>query len=271
MISVNMLSSYLYCKRKLYLQYVLKISPIPKEAIIWGRLKHDIFDKVNSLDKEIVSGISNFMPLEEIIMVFRKEYSKIFFETLETMKDELIELGVDSTGMFHKMWPMFLREARDRAANVYGCMVREKVYGESLWSRLSPKILTEVTLSSYALDLKGAIDRIEIHNGEYTPIELKSGRMPKEGVWPGDRIQLESYMSLLVEEMHKNIKEGYVHYIDHDERRKISMNPFVRENVIKTVQNVNRILNGKLPPIVSNKNKCSSCSFRDKCYSLTGS
>ena len=264
-----MLSTYLYCKRKLYLQYVLKLSSPPKDVIIKGKLRHEAFDRINKLDKEIVKEIKRFVPLEDMIMIFRKEYSKILREVLDEMKLELLEVGVDPTSVFHTVWPTFLKEAQDKAESIYNFMVAEKVYSNSLWERLTPKILTEINLTSFSINLKGTIDKIEISNGNYVPIEIKTGKMPNEGIWPGDRIQLESYMSLLVEEMNKNVREGYVHYIDHNEKRKIVMTPFIRENVIKTVQNVNSVLDGKLPEIVNNRNKCVSCVFREKCYGLT--
>jgi len=266
-----MLSTYLYCKRKLYLQYVLKLSSPPKDVLIKGRLRHEAFDRINLIDKDIVKEITKFMPLEDMSMMFRKEYSKILREVLDEMKLELLEVGVDPTSVFHSIWPTFLREAQDKAESTYNFMIAEKVYGDSLWKGLTPKIMTELTLTSLSINLKGTIDRVEISNGVYVPVELKTGKMPNEGIWPGDRIQLESYMSLLVEEMNKNVKEGYVHYVDHNEKRKIVMTPFIRDNVIKTVQNVNAVLEGKLPDIVTNRNKCVSCVFREKCYGLTGS
>jgi CRISPR-associated exonuclease Cas4 len=268
MISVNMLSNYLYCPRKLYLQYVLKLARPPKEVLIRGRIRHRVFDTINELDKEIIKGIKSFTPYEDLVMVFRKEYSSAVREVLDQMKLELLEVGIESTTIFHKVWTIFLKEAQFKAQYVYDFMIHEKVYGDSLWQRLTPKILTEVSIESKELGLKGIIDRIEIHGENYIPVEIKTGKMPSEGVWPGDRIQLEAYMTLLVEEMNKNIKEGYIDYTDYNEKRRISMNPFVRDNILTTVQKVNEVLEGKLPSIVSNRNKCVSCSFRSKCHNL---
>ena len=80
---------------------------------------------------------------------------------------------------------------------------------------------------------------VEDHHG-YVPIELKTGKMPKEGVWPGHRIQIAAYSMLIEEKFNTTVKEGFVRYLDSKETRHIAINPFMREeitNLIKEVQN----------------------------------
>ena len=43
---------------------------------------------------------------------------------------------------------------------------------------------------------------MEIYENGYVPIELKTGKMPKEGVWPGHKVQIAAY-SMLIEEKFK--------------------------------------------------------------------
>ena len=77
MIPVNLLSTYLYCKRKLYLQEVLKLIEAPKEAVIKGRIKHECYDKINKIEENIVKSILKEISLNELIKLYRKKNSFI--------------------------------------------------------------------------------------------------------------------------------------------------------------------------------------------------
>ena len=57
-ISVSMLSSYLYCPRKLFLQQVLAVEEPPKESLVLGSLRHEIYDFINQSEEKIVTSIT---------------------------------------------------------------------------------------------------------------------------------------------------------------------------------------------------------------------
>jgi len=50
-----------------------------------------------------------------------------------------------------------------------------------------PILISEQRIGSDKLQLKGIVDRIEVYENGYVPVELKTGKIPKEGVWPGHR------------------------------------------------------------------------------------
>ena len=54
-ISVSMLSTYLYCPRMLFLQKVLAVEEPPKESIVLGSLRHEIYDFINKSEQKIVT------------------------------------------------------------------------------------------------------------------------------------------------------------------------------------------------------------------------
>jgi len=55
-------------------------------------------------------------------------------------------------------------------------------------------------------ELKGKIDRIEKFNDTAIPVELKTGKAPKGGVWESHMIQVASYMLLLEEKLGKKAR-----------------------------------------------------------------
>ena len=47
--------------------------------------------------------------------------------------------------------------------------------------------------------------QVEVRAESLLPIELKTGKSPKEGVWPGHRVQLSAYVMLLEDNFNMNI------------------------------------------------------------------
>jgi CRISPR-associated protein Cas4 len=135
-----------------------------------------------------------------------------------------------------------------------------------LWDKLTPKIESEFKIASDSLELKGIVDQIEVYPSGRVPIELKTGSMPKEGVWPGHRIQLGAYALLMEERFGKKIKEGFVHYLDPNIRRQVVINPFLRQEVKELKNKIRQMLDGKdIPAAADNENKCKKCGLREQC------
>ncbi len=263
-IPVSWISTYLYCKRKLYLEEVKEMRVPHNKYVIKGNIRHKIFDRINTIDEEIVRSIKTFMKKEDILMLFRKRY---FEEVNKILKEDVMKLssiGLNTTDYFHEIWKSILAEATLRSENIFGFLVKEKVYSAELWAKLFPKYLSEVELENE--DLKGIIDRIEVYPSGVIPVELKSSKGPKEGVWPGDRVQVESYMILAEGEFGRKVSHGFVNYLESGEIRRVPNNEFVKDFVGGILDNIEETLKGKLPDFVKNKNKCTRCPLKDKCY-----
>ena len=81
-ISVSMLSGYEYCPRKLYLQYVLCITEPPKESLVLGSLRHEIYDFINKNEEGIVTSITKKLQLSNILNIYQALYLKILREKI---------------------------------------------------------------------------------------------------------------------------------------------------------------------------------------------
>ena len=267
-ISVTMLSSYLYCPRKLFLQQVLAVEEPPKESLVLGSLRHEIYDFVNQAEERIVSSVGKGIQYAQLIGLYKNFYSRALREKILKFKPRMKEVNLDMAEVFRKTWPLVLSEAETRAKNIFSFIQTYKVYGEELWEKLTPKIISELRAESDELQLKGIIDRIEVYEKGYVPVELKTGKMPKEGVWPGHRVQIAAYAMLLEEKFNTKVKEGFVNYLDAKETRHIAINPYMKEEIRQLVNEVQELLNSHNPPQqVENKNKCAYCGMRDTCYS----
>jgi CRISPR/Cas system-associated exonuclease Cas4 (RecB family) len=265
-IPVSWISTYLYCKRKLYLEQIKNLKTSDKKFLLKIEIKHKIFDKINSKDEEIVKSIKSFKKLDEIQMIYRKKYYEIVNGIIEEEYVRLSNEGFSGTDFFHEIWPNVLREAEFRASSVFNFMVRDKIYSNELWTGLFPKYLSEVKLEDNTLI--GTIDRIEIYPEHVVPIEIKTSSGPKEGVWPGDRIQVESYMLLVEKEFGKKVKHGFVNYLESEEKRPVLNNEFIREYISTLLDSMDKCLQGKLPDFVKNRNKCIKCPLKEECYRI---
>jgi len=266
-ISVTMLSSYLYCARKLFLERVLGMFEPEKLAMVKGTLRHDTYDGVNKIEEMIVSSITKEDTFEDIYGRYARAYSALLRKSITKNKYRLRNVKLPLIDAYHEIWPFFKRESEMRALNLWNFIEKHQVYGIELWDKLTPKIESEFRIHSDELMLNGIIDQIEKHETGMVPIELKTGSMPEEGVWPGHRIQVGAYALMLEQKFGQQIKEGVVHYLDQDVRRPVVINPFLKEEVKELKDKVRKLINGfDIPDKTDNENKCEKCGLKDKCF-----
>ena len=239
----------------------------PKESLILGSIRHQTYDNINKNEEEIVTSIAKKVPFDEIKDIYKKEYLRILRKSIANNKKRLEEISLNMLYAYKKSFPFIIEESQARATNIFNFIEKHDVYGEELWQKLTPKILSELRVESDELRLKGIIDQVHVYENDYVPFELKTGKMPQDGVWPSHRIQLAAYSLLLQEKFQKPIKEGFVYYLDTKEKRQISMNPFMKEEVRQIVDEVVALLESKeLPDFCNNENKCRKCGLRKTCY-----
>jgi len=266
-ISVSLLASYLYCPRKIYLERVLGFFELPKKALVIGTIKHGIFDEINKKDEGIVTNITEKTSLEELQEIYKNAYSKIHRDVIIKNKEKLKELELNIQDIFKKTWPLILNEAQNRSLNVFNFIQTHMVFGRELWEKLTPKIHSEFKIKSETLGLNGIIDQLEIYEKGYVPIELKSGKAPKEDAWPNHKIQVAAYAMLLEEKFNTEVKEGFIHYLDVNEKRHIPINVFLKEETNELKNKVKALLeSADIPDFCGNENKCNACGLRETCF-----
>ena len=268
MVTATQLSSYLYCPRKLFINTILLVEEPPKKELIKGKIWHETYELMNDSEKSIVLGIRR-KDYQDITDVYRKRYSKILRDVIIRHKSELKAFDIQMTDIFTEYWSNFDEEAKEHALNLVRFIEAHEVYGEELWEKLTPKILSEQYFKSERLNLSGVVDVLEIHDiaGDkiFVPIELKTGKFPDKGMWDGHKIQLAAYM-LLLEDSGKKVDEAVIRYKDAD-KRILQMNTFLRDEVLELITKTSNLLNNKvLPDFVDNKNKCKNCQVKDECY-----
>ena len=269
MISATMLSGYLYCARKLYLEYVLKLFEPSKESLVLGSVRHETYDGINKAEEILVKEMTERISSEELFERYKRKHSEILRGAIKKHKDELSKFNLAPEEVFKKTWPLVMLESEKRARNVYNFMEKTNLLGEDLWEKLTPKIISELRINSEALGLKGIIDQIEVYDDAVAPLELKTGKSPQQGAWPGHRMQLLAYLLLLAEKSGngKEAKEGKIIYLDANKEVNIAINPFAEKEVKELISKVKNMLNSdKIPAFCGNDNKCNACGLKNSCY-----
>lgn len=266
LINVTSLAEYLYCSRKLFLRNVLLVEEAPKEVMLMGTIRHETFDRINKIEENVVSNIKKSTDQQEIQKLYFDNYCSMLRKSIINNKDGLKYFNLDLFETYKKILPSFSCEARVRANNVHSFMIKNNVFGEELWEKLTPKIKSELRMSSEKLMLKGIIDKVEVWGEHHVPFELKTGKAPNDGMWPGHRIQIGAYI-LLLEEKFKTHRRGFIHYLDIDDKRELTMNPFLEDEIKTTTISVKDLLSGnELPEFCGNDNKCATCGLKEKCF-----
>ena len=266
-ISVTLLSSYLYCSRKLFLEKVLMQAEPPKESLVMGSIRHETYDKINKNEELIVTSITKIMDFTEMQQLYKQNHLKFLRKSIADNRDRLKSVNLNMLDAYRKSFPFIMEESVTRSKNVFDFILKNNVFGDELWQRLTPKILSELRVESEGLKLKGIIDQVHVYEQDYVPFELKTGRAPDSGVWPSHRIQIAAYSMLLQEKFNKPIKEGFVFYLDTKEKRHIAMNQFMKDEVRQIVSEVIGLLESRnIPDFCNNENKCMKCGLKATCY-----
>jgi CRISPR-associated protein Cas4 len=264
---VSLLASYLYCPRKVFLQKVLKLREPIKKPLVLGTIRHKVLELASIGEKDVVCSIMQGDLWQDVLLKYTSHYEALLRETISHHETSLEKIGMGVLDAYGHSLPSLLNEAAMRAANTFEFFEETNLEGEELWKNLTPKILSEVRLESNELGLVGVIDQIHDY-GEYAiPVELKTGKAPKMGVWEGHRIQASAYALMLEENRKIEVRETIVHYLDFNEKRKVVLNPFMKEELILLIGEVKELIsNTILPEFCESKQKCVSCGLKSQCY-----
>jgi CRISPR-associated protein Cas4 len=266
LLSVTDLASYVYCSRALYMQKVLGIKEPIKPAMIKGAIRHKVYDELNCAEEKIILGVNEKTSKQELLNEYKKQFAGLLRSSILKRKEQITALGMLPRNLFLELWPYLLNESEERTESVFGFVKKERLFGEPLWINIEPKLVTELSVKSKELMLKGVIDKVEVYKDRCVPYELKTGAAPKDGLWPSHRIQLSAYMLLLKHKVDVDVSSGVVHYLDAKQKQELKMSPFMEEEIRQLTQKTADLLNSAEPPQISrNAKKCLSCGQRNIC------
>ncbi len=128
----------------------------------------------------------------------------------------------------------------------------------------NPDVDYEPVLQSEKFGLTGTPDKLVTVNGQILPSIIKTGKMPENGIWSSDRLQLTAY-SMLVEEKYNSVVErGFVEYAKWGEVREVAIKRHERRKIFQIIEKIKKIQQGSMPEKPGNAS-CEACGFIDMC------
>lgn len=266
MLAVTMLPSYLYCKRKLYLNKALGLREPVNEALVKGVVRHRAYEDMSKAEELLIKSITT-KSFKEVLELFNKKHGALLLNAITSNKYLLNKVRLNNELLFEDVLPLVMQESKARAQKVFRLIEQEDVLGDELWSKTIPKPKPEFRIESKDLKLRGIIDRIDVYQDKLVPVELKTGKAPHQGVWDGHRIQIAAYCMLLEDHFNISVKQGVVNYLDWQKERNIVMNPFLQEEVLELIEKTTSLVDSDIcPKHDPNKNKCKICGLREQCF-----
>ncbi|MBI2175907.1 CRISPR-associated protein Cas4 [Candidatus Woesearchaeota archaeon] len=256
-VSVTDLSSFLYCQRALYQKKVLGYVEKPNQSMILGTIRHQFYDLANKHEEAIVVHLHQEATHDEAVLAYAKSYENLLKAAVMSNAKSLAQFDIQPFQVLPQLQQIAAAEAHERAGNVLSFSAQHNVFGNELWQLLTPKILTEVRVRSQLLLLKGVVDRVEVYENSVLPVELKTGKMASEGVWPSHRVQVAAYMMLLKEKFRKPVSRAVIRYLDHNSSKTVVMNPYMELEVKELIEKVTRLLQSSIIPKPCGRESCS--------------
>jgi CRISPR-associated exonuclease Cas4 len=260
MIPVSMIREYLYCPLKVYIKIhnenVKSYSPINNishDALIGFEelIKRNIWPLKGEMKvKEILEELLKDMP--EFLDIIQHQYEN--FELVDKLNNNFDVLKED---LKFNSWLIAIKTQK---------MLKTGLIGAEVVDLLFPPSLLEFKIEDKENGLLGQIDKIEIIDGVYYPIKIKTNLPPLKGVWQSDAIQITAYAYLMEHEFNKEISVGFVNYMRVGSRKPVLINTNLREKFSQIFNEIISIVyDDKFPNVVQNVNKCRSCDYCDIC------
>lgn len=243
-IKVSFISEYLFCPFKIYF-----IGEIHREGIQRNRLAREAYINFKDLVRDLLPSISNEMGVSEIEDILRKEIGRL------TVTNEIKE--------------MLKMEAKVEAVKIKRFMDVTGKNGEDIREFITTPILNDYRIHDKDLGLSGNIHKIEIIKGKYYPVKIKMGLPPFRGVWDSDALEIAAYALLIEKEFKCEVLLGFVDYILVGERRPVTIDYTLRENLLNILEEIKEVLSGDAPPVEPNPRKCKKCNYNNICFDNT--
>ncbi len=122
----------------------------------------------------------------------------------------------------------------------------------------------EPLLISEKFGLTGSPDKLIQINDELIPSIIKTGKMPENGVWQSDRLQLTAYAVLIEEKYDTVVERGFVEYARWGKIREIAIRRHERRKVLQIREKIKKIQNGCMPEKPKDA-PCNYCRFNEMC------
>jgi CRISPR-associated protein Cas1 len=128
-----------------------------------------------------------------------------------------------------------------------------------------PLTTTQVEISDSGLGVVAVIDRVDHADGTSTPVDLKKGKAPREGLWPADRVQLLT-QAVLLRRAGYAVTSAEVSYLASRTKVSIEITDSAQNEVAEVVAAARHTARAVAAPLpLVNDSRCPRCSLVGLC------
>lgn len=261
MMNISSIKTHMYCPMKLYIQNHVDINENKdyQLAIEIKKLKIDIQDLIHKNMRKIKKEM-HIVEIEQILSDNIDSYIRSTADAIRSMN-----LGIESAQISQIIDDTYFN-IKIKALQIKQSMMIFDKHAFEIIDMFFPNSMYSYLLKDPQVELIGMCDKIEIIDGNYYPVILKSSNPPVKGVWDQDAIELVACAILIEEEFGTDVYVGFVDYDKIGDRRPVVMDINLRKSLFDIMREVKEITdNKKLPNVEKNVKKCEKCKYHDIC------
>ncbi len=261
MINISSIKTHMYCPMKLYIQNHVDLDENKNYqlAIEIKKLKIDILDLIQKNMRKIKKD----MDLIEIESILSENIDSYIESSTNAIKS--MDLNIEQK-QINEIIDNSYFNIKATALKVKQAMTILDKNAFEITDMFFPNCMYSYLLKDPQLELIGMCDKIEIIDGKYYPVSIKSSNPPVKGVWDQDAIELVAHAILLEEEFDTEVFVGFVDYEKIGDRRPVVMDVNLRKGLFEVIREVKEITeNKKLPNVRKNPKKCGNCEYKNIC------
>ncbi|MFZ3059139.1 MAG: CRISPR-associated protein Cas4 [Candidatus Methanoperedens sp.] len=220
-------------------------------------------NKGHNLIKEVTPGYLEGIILKELALVYDLAFNS---------EDKLSILNMELDRISKEIPVIYRNEPGSiDGESLSKSMTDVRSYLEVICSNLSSynnffagELSHNETLQSEKFGMTGSPDRLIRRDDGLTPSIIKTGSMPLNGVWQGDRLQLTAYAVLVEEKYDIPVRRGFVEYARWGIVREAAIRRHERRNVLQILEKIKKIQKGVMPEKPKDA-PCEYCGFTGMC------
>ena len=252
MITVSTIKLHMYCPMKLYIKTHVdtRENEDYQLAIEIKKLKIDIQDLIHKNMRKIKKD----MELPEI----EEKLSENIESYIESSINSIMDLGLESS-QINEIIDNAYFNIKITALKIKQAMTILDKNAYAITDMFFPNCMYSYLLKDPQLELIGMCDKIEIMDGKYYPVTLKSSK-------DQDALELVAHAILLEDEFETEVYVGFVDYEKIGDRRPVVMDVNLRKALFEVIREVKEIIeNKKLPKVRKSPKKCEKCEYNNIC------
>ena len=233
MIKVSSIKQHMYCPMKLYIKTHVDTSENKDYQLAREikKLKIDIQDLI----QKNMRKVKKEMVLTEIENVLSENIDPYIKSTTNSIKS--MNIGLEAS-QINEIIDNAYFNIKITALKTKQAMTILDRHAFEVMDMFFPNCMYSYLIKDQSLGVIGMCDKIEIVDGKYYPILLKSGKPPVKGVWDSDAIEIVANAILIEEEFGNDVYVGFVDYEKIGDRRPVVMDVDLRKSYFNILREV---------------------------------